>query len=162
MKLINLLTSPINYFATESKSSCDRRRQWIDTDEKRDCLHQQSEGRETQAWEITRLGLRIRAFFRRKRGTKSGMWKRLQFGENKGKSNVDFRLFFLIPSQGHFRNIINGISFLSILRLYLGGGLNFVRYMDHLLIFGPSWAQNTILPSFFCYASFRTSLAKRR
>ena len=33
----------------EPKSSCDRRRQWIDTDEKRDCLHQQSEGRETRA-----------------------------------------------------------------------------------------------------------------
>ena len=73
MKLINLLISPINYFATEPKSSCDRQHQWIDRDEKRDCLHLKSEGRETRAREITRLGLRIRAFFGRKRGTKSGM-----------------------------------------------------------------------------------------
>ena len=102
MKLINLLISLINYFATEPKSSCDRRRQWIDRDEKRDCLHQQSEGRETRAWEITRLGLRIRVFFGRKRGTKPGMWKWLQFGENKGKSNVDFQFFFLNPQPREF------------------------------------------------------------
>ena len=54
--------------------------------------------------------------------------------------------FFTLASKGHFWHIINCIAFVSILRLCLGVGLNSVTYMDHLLIFGPSWAQNTILP----------------
>ena len=90
---------------------------------------------------------RIRAFFGRKWGQHSGMWKRLSIlGKTNCKSNVDFVFFFTLASKGHFRHIINCIAFLSILRLCLGVGLNSVTYMDHLLIFGPSWAQNTILP----------------
>ena len=77
MKLLNLLTSTINYFAMEPKSSGDCRRQWIDRDEKLHCLHLKSDGREIRDRKITRLAQRIRAFFGRKRGTKSGMWKHL-------------------------------------------------------------------------------------
>ena len=34
----------------------------------------------------------------------------------------------------------------SIFRLSLSVGLNYVRYMDKILIFRPNWTQNTILP----------------
>ena len=40
-------------------------------------------------------------------------------GKTKGNPTWISGFFFLIPSQGHFRNIINGISFLSILRLFI-------------------------------------------
>ena len=71
----------------------------------------------------------------------------LNFGENELQIQRGFCFFFFtLASKGHFRHIINCIAFLSILRLCLGVGLNSVTYMDHLLIFGPSWAQNTILP----------------
>ena len=55
MKLLNLLTSTINYFAAEAKSSGDRRRQWIDRDEKLHSLHLKSDGRERRDREIMRL-----------------------------------------------------------------------------------------------------------
>ena len=43
MKLLNLLTSTINYFGTKGKSDGDRRGQWIDRDEKHHCLHLKSD-----------------------------------------------------------------------------------------------------------------------
>ena len=65
----------------------------------------------------------------------------------KWNSNVDFCFFVIFKAtKGHFRQIKYCISFLSIFRFSLGLGLNYVRCMDHFLIFGPSWAQNTIFP----------------
>ena len=62
LKLLNLLTSTLNYFATEPKSGGDRRQQWIHRGEKLHRLHLKSDGRETPHED------RIRAFFGRKRG----------------------------------------------------------------------------------------------
>ena len=62
LKLLNLLTSTINYFATEPKSGGDRQHQWIDRDEKLHRLHLKSDAQETPDED------RIRAFFGRKRG----------------------------------------------------------------------------------------------
>ena len=62
LKLLNLLTSTLNYFATEPKSGGDRLHQWIDRDEKLHRLHLKSDGRETPDED------RIRAFFGQKRG----------------------------------------------------------------------------------------------
>ena len=67
LKLLNLLTSTLNYFATEPKSGGDRRQQWIHRGEKLHRLHLKSDGRETPDED------RIRAFFGRKRGKHSGM-----------------------------------------------------------------------------------------
>ena len=53
---------------------------------------------------------------------------------------------FLFDNKGHFRKIECFISFFSICKLSLGVGLKYGTYEDLLLIFGPSWAQNTILP----------------
>ena len=80
-------------------------------------------------------------------GTLRNVKTPLNFGENELQIQRGFFFFFFtLASKGHFWHIINCIAFLSILRLCLGVGLNSVTYMDHLLIFGPSWAQNTILP----------------
>ena len=141
MKLLNLLTSTINYFGTEAKSNGDRRGQWIDRDEKCHCLHLKSDDRERRDREITRLAQRIRAFFGQKRGRKWGMWKCLMQTKIWGKENENptwFFVFFLIASKGHFHQIKHCISFLSIFRLFLGFGLNYVTYMDQMLIFGPN------------------------
>ena len=57
-------------------------------------------------------------------------------------------LLFSFNSQGRFRDFLKIISLLSISTLSLGVGLKYETYMDHTLIFGPSWAQNTIFPIF--------------
>ena len=139
MKLINLLTSTINYFATEPKSSGDRRRQWIDRNEKLHYLHLKSEGQEIRDREIMRLALRIRAFFGQKWGTKSRMWKRLMqtpiWGKQREKSNVDFSFFFLNTQQRAFSADYRWHIFLINFETLLGWwGLNFVTSMDQLLI----------------------------
>ena len=54
--------------------------------------------------------------------------------------------FFLIASKGHFWKIKHFISFYLIFTLFLGVGLKYATYMDQILIFGSSWAQNTIFP----------------
>ena len=54
--------------------------------------------------------------------------------------------FILFDNKGHFRKIKCCISFFSIYRLSLGVGFKYETYEDLLSIFGPSWAQNTILP----------------
>ena len=53
---------------------------------------------------------------------------------------------FLVDNKGHFWKIKCFISFFSICRLSLGVGFKYETYEDLLSIFGPSWAQNTILP----------------
>nr|CAN73889.1 hypothetical protein VITISV_021050 [Vitis vinifera] len=76
LKLLNLLTSTLNYFATEPKSGGDRRQQWIDRGEKLHRLHLKSDGRETPDED------RIRAFFGRNEGTLRNVKTPLNFGEN--------------------------------------------------------------------------------
>ena len=53
---------------------------------------------------------------------------------------------FLFNNKGYFRKIKCFISFFSICRLSLGVGFKYETYEDLLSIFGPNWAQNTILP----------------
>ena len=60
---------------------------------------------------------------------------------------------FLFDNKGHFRKIECFISFFSICKLSLGVGLKYGTYEDLLLIFGPSWAQNTILPRFYTHSA---------
>ena len=55
--------------------------------------------------------------------------------------------FFFLTIKGHFWKIKCFISFFSICRLSLGVGFKYETYEDLLSIFGPSWAQNTILPN---------------
>ena len=62
---------------------------------------------------------------------------------------------FLFDNKGHFRKIKCFISFFSICRLSLGVGFQYETYEDLLLIFGPSWAQNTILPKKKTYGSWQ-------
>ena len=57
MKLLNLLTSTINYLAMEPKSSGDRRRQWIDGNEKLHCLHLKLDGREYTRSKDNEIGI---------------------------------------------------------------------------------------------------------
>ena len=105
LKLLNLLTSTLNYFATEPKFGGDHRHQWIDRDEKLHCLHLKSNGRETPDED------RIRAFFRRKRGNTQECENASQFW---GKRNGN-------PISIFFNRMVGKLQMKRGLRHSLGG-----------------------------------------
>ena len=78
---------------------------------------------------------------------KKTRWMMKERGKKRMKESRKVSCFlFLFDNKGHFRKIECFISFFSICKLSLGVGLKYGTYEDLLLIFGPSRAQNTILP----------------
>ena len=53
-----------------------------------------------------------------------------------------------------FLSFLFFLFILSLSTLSLGVGLKYETYMDHILIFGPNWAQNTIFPFFLSLIYF--------
>ena len=81
---------------------------------------------------------------------KKTRWMMKERGKKRMKESRKVSCFlFLFDNKGHFRKIECFISFFSICKLSLGVGLKYGTYEDLLLIFGPSWAQNTILPKIY-------------
>ena len=63
--------------------------------------------------------------------------------------------FFFLTIKGIFGKLNVSYPFFSICRLSLGVGFKYETYEDLLSIFGPSWAQNTILPKKKTYGSWQ-------
>ena len=70
-------------------------------------------------------------------------------GKTKGNPTWISSFFSLNPQPRAFSKYYKWDILLINIETFHSLPINFVRYMDHLLIFGPNWAQNTIPPNIF-------------